>query len=323
MTYNRLLLILSVTLAFLIGLSLCTGRVTGVSWPGWDLETQLILWEIRLPRTLLALLCGTVLALSGAVLQGLLRNPLADAGVLGVSSTAALSSVCAIYFGFSASGLFTPVAGIIGAMLGLLALVMIVGSEAGIVMIILAGAAINSFSSALTALALNMAPNPFAVQDILFWLMGSFEHRTLQHFYLAAPPALLGMALLFSVSRSLDVLSLGENTARSMGVRLQKVQWVAGLGVALAVGASVAVSGVIGFVGLVVPHMLRPFTEWRPGRLLLPSALAGGSLMLLTDIAVRCLPPGPELRVGVITALLGGPFFLWLLRHLRKAEALV
>ncbi|MBK8970994.1 MAG: iron ABC transporter permease [Hahellaceae bacterium] len=320
--HSRSALLISLSLVLIAAslLSLLTGRGSGLAWPEWDWQTQLILWEIRLPRTVLAAVSGAVLGLAGAVLQGWLRNPLADPGILGVSSSSALVAVVAMYFGLGSLAWSIPLAGILGALVGFRVLLMLTGKESGILLIILAGAAINAFCSAMTALLLNLAPNPFAMQDMLFWMMGSFEHRTLDHVLLVLPPAGIGAYLLLRTGRSLNILSLGHDTARSLGVSTDRLYWQIGLGCALAVGASVSTAGVIGFVGLIVPHLLRPLTRWEPGQLLLPSALGGAALLVLADILVRLMPEGPELRIGVLTALLGGPFFLGLLRHVRRQE---
>ncbi|WP_020410120.1 FecCD family ABC transporter permease [Hahella ganghwensis] len=320
MSRNLLLSALTLGLLVAVMVSLLTGRGAGISIPAWDWQTQLILWEIRLPRTLLAAICGAVLGMAGAVLQGWLRNPLADPGVLGISSMAALGAVIAMYFGLFAMSWMLPVAGIVGAILGFWILITMIGRESGILLIVLAGAALNAFSAAFTALLLNLAPNPFAVQDMLFWLMGSFEHRSHEHLMLVALPVVVGGVMLYRVAPALDVMALGEKTAHSLGVSERRMLWSIGLGTALAVGACVSVAGVIGFAGLVVPHLLRPLTQWQPRLLVLPSAIAGALLLVSADILVRLLPPGQELRIGVVTALLGGPFFLWLLKHVRRAE---
>jgi iron complex transport system permease protein len=324
MARSRLILALSACLLMAVLLSLATGRVgLGMELLMFDQQTQLIIWEIRLPRTLLALITGGVLGASGAILQGWLRNPLADPGVLGVSASAAVGSVAAIYFGFASYVWVAPLAGILGAIVGFWLLLQLIGRETGILLIILAGAALNAFCGAVTALLLNLAPNPFALQDMLFWLMGSFEHRSQQHILMVVPPVILGSLLLWKATRVLDVLALGEHTATTLGVDQRQLFYFVGAGTALVVGACVAVTGTIGFVGLVVPHLLRPLVAWQPRALVLPSAVGGALLLVLADIGVRLLPSGHELRIGVVTALIGGPFFVWMLRHVRRAEAVL
>jgi len=279
-----------------------------------------ILLEIRLPRTLLAILAGASLGLAGAAMQGLLRNPLAEPGILGVSATAALGAVVAFYYGLVAlAGWTVPVGGMAGAFLAVTLLLLLAGRDSSVTTIILAGVAINTFASALTALALNLAPSPYAVIEILFWLLGSLSDRSLDHVWLALPLTLIGWALLFSSGRLLDALTLGEDVARSLGFNLARARLRVVLGAAACVGAAVAVSGAIGFVGLVVPHLLRPLVGYQPGRLLLVSALGGACLLLAADIGVRLVPLDVELKLGVVTALIGAPFFFSLVLALRRS----
>lgn len=288
-------------------------------WRGEHTLATLVLTELRFPRALLALLVGASLGLAGAALQGLLRNPLAEPGIVGVSSCAALGAVIAFYSGWSvAAPLALPLGGIAGAFLAVLLLYGLAGRNAGTLTLILAGVAINGFAGAATALALNMAPNPYAVTEIVFWMMGSLADRSMTHVALAAPLILVGLGLLFTGGRALDALTLGEEAASSMGVPLARLRAQLVIGTALAVGASVAVVGAVGFVGLVVPHLLRPLVGHQPSRLLVPSALGGAALALAADIAARALPLAAELKLGVLTALLGAPFFLWLVLRLRE-----
>ena len=280
---------------------------------------SLVLLEIRLPRALLGLLVGMSLGLAGAAMQGLLRNPLAEPGVVGVSGCAAFGAVLAFYTGLSVTvPLALPLGGIAGALLAVALLALLTGRQASTLTLILAGVALNSLAGALTALALNLAPNPYAAVEIIFWLMGSLADRSLHHVLLVLPLMLGGWGLLLRTAQALDGLTLGEDTARSLGVRLGRLQLQLVVGTALAVGSAVAVTGTIGFVGLVVPHLLRPLVGYRPSRLLLTSALGGAALILAADIAVRLLAVGPELKLGVVTALLGAPFFLALLHRLRR-----
>lgn len=275
--------------------------------------------EIRLPRTLLAVLIGASLGLSGAALQGMVRNPLAEPGVIGVSSSAALGAVIVFYFGLAAIfPMALPLGGIAGALLAVVFLYLLTGKNSSMLTLILAGVAVSSLAAALTALALNLSPNPYASLEIFFWLMGSLADRSFTHVWLILPPTLLGWWLMLRGRRDLDVLSLGEDSAQSLGVNLQKLNQKIILGVALAVGSAVSVSGGIGFVGLVVPHLLRPYVGYQPGRLLISSALGGAILLLAADIVVRLLPTQQELKIGVLTALLGAPFFLHLILKSRR-----
>jgi len=279
----------------------------------------LVLRELRLPRAILGALVGFSLGLSGAAMQGLLRNPLAEPGVVGISGAAAFGAVLAFYGGLSASlALALPLGGIAGAIIATLLLFVLLGRGAGTTTLILAGVALNSFASAATALALNLAPNPYAALEIVFWLMGSLADRSLSHVLLALPLMLIGWGLLLSTAPALDALTLGEDTAASLGfdpiwLRARLIG-----GTALAVGSAVAVAGAIGFVGLVVPHLLRPLVGNRPGRLLLVSGFGGAILVLLADLALRLSPIRPELKLGVVTALIGAPFLFSLVNRMRR-----
>lgn len=282
----------------------------------------LVMREIRLPRALLALLIGASLGLSGAALQGYLRNPLAEPGLLGVSASASFGAVIAIYSGLSLLfPLALPLLALAGAFASVFLVKLLSGRDAGTLAVILAGVAVTSLAGALTALALNLSPNPFAAMEIVFWMLGSLADRSMTHVMLAAPFILVGWAMLLALGRSLDSLTLGADAAASMGVNLARVQLFAVLGTAACVGASTAVAGAIGFVGLVVPHLLRPLVGAKPSRLLAASALGGAALLLAADVAVRVLMPGRELKLGVLTAIIGAPFFLWLVFKYRRRLA--
>lgn len=285
------------------------------------LSAGLIFFEVRLPRTLLAILIGGSLGLAGAALQGYLRNPLAEPGIIGVSGGAALGAVLVIYTGIAAHfAPALPVAGLVGAALAALLIQMLAGKGGSSVTLILAGVAITSFTGAMTSLALNLAPSPYAALEIVFWLMGSLEDRSFQHFWLALPFILAGWFCLIWTSRGLDGLSLGPDTARSLGVHLGRMQALIIFGTALCVGAATASAGMIGFVGLVVPHLLRPLAGQMPSRLLPLSLLGGANLLLLADIFIRILPLERELNMGVVTAMIGAPFFLVLILKMRRGE---
>ncbi len=281
----------------------------------------LIIFEIRLPRILLAGLIGCTLGLCGAALQGLLRNPLADPGLIGVSASASLGAVIAMYFGLAAIiPMALPLGGMLGALLSVGAIYLLAGRDASVLTLILVGVAINSLAGALTSLALNLAPSPFAALEIVFWLLGSVQDRSLDHVVLAIPLMLLGWALLIGLGRPLDALTLGEDTAQSLGFNLPLVRLRVILAVAFSVGAATAVAGAIGFVGLVVPHLLRPLVGYRPGKLLVVSGLGGAVMLLTADLLVRLLPTQSdiELKLGVLTAMVGAPFFLSLILSTRK-----
>ena len=287
---------------------------------GLSIPDAFILSQLRLPRAGLAVLVGGGLGLSGAVLQGALRNPLADPGLLGIGGCAALGAVVAFYWGLAAS--FAPVlplAGLIGAAAGAGLLLLIAGRVASGSSLILAGIALSAITTALLALALTLAPNPYALAEITFWMMGGLEDRSQLHLLLAAPPVALGCALLLGLGRRLDALALGEEVAASLGVPVVRTLRLAAAGVALAVGAGTAVAGGIGFVGLVVPNLLRAWIGERPGALLPASLLGGAALLLAADIVARAapllLPLSEEPRLGVLTALLGAPFLVHLARR--------
>jgi iron complex transport system permease protein len=306
--------LLAVLLVALAGLSLLVGA------SGFGVPAAAILWQLRLPRTVLAALVGAALGLSGAVLQGALRNPLADPGLLGVGGCAVLGAVIAFYWGLSA--VFAPalpLAGLAGAAVGCAALLGFSGRTVTGPDLILAGIGLSAIASALLALALALAPNPFALAELTAWLMGGFSQATLLQVWLAAPPIALGCALLLRLGRGLDGLALGEDVAASLGVPVAGTLRAAAAGVALAVGAAASVGGGIGFVGLVVPHLLRPVLGERPGGLLLGSLLGGAALLLGADLLARVapllLPLSAEPPLGVLTAILGAPVLVRLARR--------
>jgi iron complex transport system permease protein len=282
----------------------------------------LVMQEIRLPRALLGLMTGAALGLSGAAMQGYLRNPLAEPGLIGVSASAALGAVLALQTGLATLfALALPLSALAGAGVAVLLILGLAGPRGGALALILAGVAISALAAALTSLVLNLSPNPFAAMEIVYWMMGSLADRSMDHVWLAAPFMLLGLAMLLSLGRSFDALTLGEDAAASMGVNLARLRLVLIGGTALAVGASVSVAGSIGFVGLVVPHVLRPLVGAQPSRLLPASALGGAAVVLAADIAVRLIAPDQDLKLGVLTALIGTPFFLHLIWRLRGTEA--
>ena len=313
-----LLLLLTLT-AFL--LSLMAGKVWiwPMSWAADNADGWIFL-ELRLPRALLGLCIGAVLGLSGAVLQGYLRNPLADPTVLGVSASAALGGVLAIFLGINLVpfGLFG--CAMIGAGASIL-LLLAIGRGGGPIGFILGGMVLSTLAGALTAFVISIAPNPFAASEIINWLMGALTDRLMEDVLTALPFMAIGALLLLTTGRALDALTLGENGAKSLGVDLFRLQWLIVLGVGLSVGASVAVSGVVGFVGLIVPHLIRSFYGEQPSRILVPSALGGAILTLTADSLVRLIPGPGEMRLGIAMAVLGAPFFLLLLLRYRRGAA--
>ena len=283
---------------------------------------ELIMREIRMPRALLGLMIGATLGLSGAALQGYLRNPLAEPGLIGVSASASLGAVIAIYSGLTAIfPLALPLSALAAALLAVVVVQALAGLRGGTLTIILAGVAVSSFAGALTSLALNLSPNPFAALEIMFWMLGSLTDRSMTHVWLALPFMLAGWLMLAALGRALDALTLGNETAASMGIDMRRVQLLAVLGTAASVGAATAVAGAIGFVGLIVPHVLRPLVGARPSRLLPASALGGACMLLAADILVRIIAPDRDLKLGVLTAIVGAPFFLWLVYRTRRKLA--
>lgn len=277
--------------------------------------------EIRLPRALLALVVGAALAGSGAALQGLFANPLAEPGVTGVTASAGLGAVVALYFGLvSIHPLTLPACAIAGALVSAAVLYTLSKSGAGALALVLAGVAIASFATALMALALSLAKNPYAMSEMVRWMMGSLKDRTLNDLFYAVPLTVVGLALLLSAGRGLDALTLGEEAAASLGINVAAIRGRVVLGVALATGAATAAAGAVSFVGLVVPHLLRPLYGHQPSRLILPSALGGAALVAGADVALRLVAPDEQLLLGVVTALFGAPFFLWLIFKMRRAS---
>ncbi len=274
---------------------------------------RLIVQEIRLPRVLAAFLTGAALGASGALLQGLLRNPLADPGVLGVSAMAALGAVIAIWFGLAAISAFAvPLMAIAFAALAAVLLAGLAAARLSVVQLILAGVGVSSFAGALSALAMNLAPTPFTLSDLVNWLLGSVANRSFTDLALAAPFWIAGAGLAALALPGLRALTLGEDTALSLGADVPRARLLAILASALLTGAAVAVAGMIGFVGIVAPHLVRPLVRHDPGDLVLPSALAAGAILALADLAIRLAPFTQELKLGVAAALIGAPAFIWI-----------
>lgn len=278
----------------------------------------LVMREIRLPRAILGVMVGASLGLSGAAMQGYLRNPLAEPGLIGVSGSAALGAVIVLQTGLAAAWwLALPMAALGGALAAVMLILLLAGPRGSSLTLILAGIAISALAGAMTTLVLNLSPNPFAASEVVFWMMGSLSDRSFDHVWIALPFMIIGWVLLLSLGRPLDVLTLGEDAAATMGVATGRVRMVLVLGVAACVGAATAVAGAIGFVGLVVPHILRPFVGARPSALLWASALGGAAMVLAADLAVRLILPERDLKLGVLMAIIGAPFFLHLIYKTR------
>jgi iron complex transport system permease protein len=318
-------LVVLVVLLVLVSLGVGPVRLSPVSvidalFGGGSDVQQVIVREIRLPRAILGLAIGAILGLSGAALQGLLRNPLAAPDLFGAPQSAAFGAVLVIALGLAdVRSWALPVAAIMAAFASVFALLAIAGRNAGLLILILAGLAISSLAGAATALVMNLSSNPFVVLEIAFWLLGSLEDRSFRHVVLALPFIVAGAIILFSQRNAFRALSLGEETAQSLGVDVGWLRLMVISGVALGVGGAVAVSGAIGFIGLVAPHLMRPLIGHDPARLLVPSALAGAALLLAADIAVRIIPSTSDIKVGVLTSIIGVPFFLYLIMRERRA----
>jgi len=325
---TRLMVALSALVLALFCLSLLVGparialadSLLGLLRGGLD-PVAMVMREIRLPRAILAVLVGGSLGLAGAAMQGYLRNPLAEPGLIGVSASAALGAVIAIQSGLAAAFVLgLPLMALAGALVGVMLVLVLAGPRGGALTLILAGIAISAMAGAITQLVLNLSKNPFAVNEIVFWMMGSLADRSLTHVWLALPFTLLGWLVLARLGRGLDALTLGEDAAATLGVHLGRLRLLLVLGTACVVGASTAVAGTIGFVGLVVPHLLRPLVGAQPSRLLPASALGGAAMVLAADIAVRLVVPERDLKLGVLTALVGAPLFLHLIYKTRKEQ---
>ena len=273
----------------------------------------LIVWQIRLPRALAAFVTGAALGVSGAALQGLLRNPLAEPGVLGVSASAALCATLAIYYGLTAlSAWALPVAAILGALVATAVIAAAALRTQSVVTLILIGVGLSSFAGALMSLLMNFAPNPFTLSDMVNWMLGTVANRSFEDLALAGPFMAAGFVLLFASGRGLTALTLGESAASGLGLDLKRQRILTVTGAGLATGAAVSIAGAIGFVGIVAPHLVRPFVRHDPARTLLPASLLGGLMLVLADIGVRLLPTSTELKLGVVAALIGAPAFIWI-----------
>jgi iron complex transport system permease protein len=273
----------------------------------------IVVWDIRLPRALAAYLVGAALGLSGAAMQGLLRNPLAEPGVLGVSASASLFATFTLYFGFSAlSSFILPLAAIGGALVATSFLALVATRVNSVVALILIGVGISSFTGALMTLLMNLAPNPFSLSDMVNWMMGTVANRSFDDIAFAAPFLGLGVVLILLSGRDLSAFTLGEEAAAGIGVNLQKVRLKIVFGTGLCTGAAVAIAGAVGFVGIVAPHLVRPHVDHEPAATLVPSALLGGVILVAADIFIRVVPTNTELKLGVVAALLGAPIFVWI-----------
>ena len=304
--------------AFAGGAEMSVGRVLAGLFGTGEAVDSVIIWQIRMPRALAAFAVGAALGISGAALQGLLRNPLAEPGVLGVSAMAALGATFVLYWGLVVAAWVVPVAAIIGALTatGLIALAAVYTRS--VVTLILIGVGLSSFAGAAMALLMNFAPSPFALSDMVNWMLGSVANRSLDDLLLYGPFMLVGAAILWVSRRGLSALTLGENAAASLGLNLQRQRIFVVLGAGLATGGAVALAGAIGFVGIIAPHAVRPFVQHDPARTLVPSALLGGLVLVLADMFIRTFSTATELKLGVVASLIGAPAFIWIAMQRRS-----
>lgn len=314
--------VLAIFAACLLGsTSLSVDRVILAFFGGADSGDRLVVWSIRLPRALAAFLVGAALGLSGAALQGLLRNPLAEPGVLGVSATASLAATFSLYYGLVAlNPWILPIFAIIGALAATALLTFAAIRTRSVVTLILIGVGLSSFAGALMSLLMNLAPNPFSLSDMINWTLGSVANRSFQEIGFAMPFLLAGTLILLFSRRGLSALTLGEEAASGVGLNLRHQRILTVLGAGLATGASVALAGAIGFVGIVAPHIVRPFVGHDPARSLIPSAILAGLILVIADIGVRVIPTNNELKLGVVAALLGAPVFVWIAMQRRAVN---
>ena len=318
----RAIWLLLAAIALALPLSLLAGRVWLDPLEPQVRNAAVIVLELRVPRALLALVVGAGLGAAGAAMQGYLRNPLADPGLFGIAPGAALGAVLSFWTGWAATGWALPLFALVGAGGAMALLALIAGRSGGVALFTLAGLMIASLAGALMSLAISLSPTPFALSEIVVWLMGAVADRSWRDVWIAAPLTLAGIALLTAAGRGLDALTLGEAAARSLGVEPRRLQALLIAGIGLTVGAGVAVAGIIGFVGLIVPHLVRPLTDRLPSSLIVPSALAGALLLLVADVLCRIVPlAGGELRLGIALSLIGAPFFLHLLLKMRRGLA--
>jgi len=314
-------LALALLASLLLGsVPLSLSRVLAALGGGGSEGDALVVWQIRLPRALAAALVGAALGMSGAALQGLLRNPLAEPGILGVSASAALFASCVLYFGLAGAGpLILPLAAVAGALVATALVALAALRTRSVVTLILIGVGLSSFAAALMALLMNLAPNPFSLADMVNWMLGTVANRSFADIAFSAPFIGLGIAILLAGRSGLAALALGEETAEGLGLDLKRLRIGVILGAGLATGAAVALAGAIGFVGIVAPHLVRPFLRYDPARLLVPSALLGAVLLVLADIGVRLVPTDSELKLGVVASLIGAPVFVWIAARRRLA----
>ena len=310
-----------VAACFLGSTALPADRLLSALFGGADAGDRLVVWQIRLPRAIAAYIVGAALGISGAALQGLLRNPLAEPGVLGVSASASLMATFSLYYGIATITPWAlPIAAIIGALTATAVITIAALRTQSVVTLILIGVGLSSFAGAAMSLLMNLAPNPFSLSDMINWMLGSVANRSFDEIRLAAPFILAGGLILFGTRRGLSALTLGEEAASGIGLDLRRQRIATVVGAGLATGGAVALAGAIGFVGIVAPHIIRPFVRHDPARSLIPSALLSGLILVVADIFVRLIPTSSELKLGVVAALIGAPAFVWIAMQRRAGN---
>jgi iron complex transport system permease protein len=310
-----------VAACFLGSTALPADRLLSALFGGADAGDRLVVWQIRLPRAIAAYIVGAALGISGAALQGLLRNPLAEPGVLGVSASASLMATFSLYYGIATITPWAlPIAAIIGALTATAVITIAALRTQSVVTLILIGVGLSSFAGAAMSLLMNLAPNPFSLSDMINWMLGSVANRSFDEIRLAAPFILAGGLILFVMRRGLSALTLGEEAASGIGLDLRRQRIATVVGAGLATGGAVALAGAIGFVGIVAPHIIRPFVGHDPARSLIPSALLSGLILVVADIFVRLIPTSSELKLGVVAALIGAPAFVWIAMQRRAGN---
>ena len=306
---------------FLGSTALPADRLLSALFGGANAGDRLVVWQIRLPRAIAAYIVGAALGISGAALQGLLRNPLAEPGVLGVSASASLMATFSLYYGIATITPWAlPIAAIIGALTATAVITIAALRTQSVVTLILIGVGLSSFAGAAMSLLMNLAPNPFSLSDMINWMLGSVANRSFDEIRLAAPFILAGGLILFATRRGLSALTLGEEAASGIGLDLRRQRIATVVGAGLATGGVVALAGAIGFVGIVAPHIIRPFVGHDPARSLIPSALLSGLILVVADIFVRLIPTSSELKLGVVAALIGAPAFVWIAMQRRAGN---
>nr|WP_272981779.1 iron ABC transporter permease [Hyphomonas sp.] len=306
---------------FLGSTALPADRLLSALFGGANAGDRLVVWQIRLPRAIAAYIVGAALGISGAALQGLLRNPLAEPGVLGVSASASLMATFSLYYGIATITPWAlPIAAIIGALTATAVITIAALRTQSVVTLILIGVGLSSFAGAAMSLLMNLAPNPFSLSDMINWMLGSVANRSFDEIRLAAPFILAGGLILFVTRRGLSALTLGEEAASGIGLDLRRQRIATVVGAGLATGGAVALAGAIGFVGIVAPHIIRPFVGHDPARSLIPSALLSGLILVVADIFVRLIPTSSELKLGVVATLIGAPAFVWIAMQRRAGN---